>query len=73
MMLDYNFLNREIAPVCICKVVKSSDYLIYICELAQSGSFLTLFGIRGGDTFISLFFLDQILSAEFLSKNFKLF
>ena len=32
----------------------------------------TLIGMRG-DTFISLYFLDQILSAEFLSKNFKLF
>ena len=26
-----------------------------------------------GDTFISLSFLDQIFSAEFLSKNYKLF
>ena len=31
-----------------------------------------LIGMRG-DTFISLSFLDQILSAEFLSKNSKLF
>ena len=33
---------------------------------------LTLIGMRG-DTFISLSFLDQILSAEFLSKISKLF
>jgi hypothetical protein len=33
---------------------------------------LTLIGMRG-DTFISLSFLDQILSAEFLSKRSKLF
>ena len=31
---------------------------------------LTQIGI-GGDTFISLSFLNQILSADFLSKNFK--
>ena len=35
-------------------------------------SFLTLIGMRG-DTFISLSFLDQILSADFLSKLSKLF
>ena len=35
-------------------------------------SVLTLIGMRG-NTFISLFFLDQILSAEFLSKISKLF
>ena len=34
--------------------------------------FLTLIGMRG-DTFMSLSFLDQILSAEFLSKNSKPF
>ena len=33
---------------------------------------LTLIDMRG-DTFISLYFLDQILSAESLSKNSKLF
>ena len=33
---------------------------------------LTLIGMRG-DTFISLSFLDQILSADFLSKLSKLF
>jgi hypothetical protein len=33
---------------------------------------LTLIGMRG-DTFISLYFLDQILSAEFLSTISKLF
>ena len=33
---------------------------------------LPLIGMRG-DTFISLFFLDQILLAEFLSKISKLF
>ena len=33
---------------------------------------LTLIGMRG-DTFISLSFLDQILTAEFLSKISKLF
>ena len=32
----------------------------------------TLFG-TGGDTFINLSFLDQILSAEFFSKISKLF
>ena len=32
---------------------------------------LTLIGMRG-DAFISLSFLDQILSADFLSKLFKL-
>ena len=32
---------------------------------------LTLIGMRG-DTFISLIFLDQILSAEFLSKISKI-
>ena len=31
---------------------------------------ITLIGMRG-DTFISLSFLDQILSAEFLTKIFK--
>ena len=34
--------------------------------------YLTLIGMRGG-TFISLSFLDQILSADFLSKLSKLF
>ena len=33
---------------------------------------LTLIGMRG-DNFISLSFLDQILSAEYLSKHSKLF
>ena len=33
---------------------------------------LTLIGMRG-DTFVSLYFLNQILSAEFLSKISKLF
>jgi hypothetical protein len=33
---------------------------------------LTLIGMRG-DTFISLSFFDQILSADFLSKLSKLF
>jgi hypothetical protein len=33
---------------------------------------LTLIGMRG-DTFISFSFLDQILSADFLSKLSKLF
>ena len=38
----------------------------------QSNLWLTLIGMRG-DTLISLFSLDQILSAEFLSKISKLF
>ena len=33
---------------------------------------LTLIGMRG-DTFISLWFFDQILSADFLSKFYKFF
>ena len=32
--------------------------------------YLTLIGMRG-DTFTSLSFLDEILSAEFLSKRYK--
>ena len=39
---------------------------------AWAKQLLTLIGMRG-DTFISLIFLDQILSAEFLSKVSKLF
>ena len=41
-------------------------------EAQEHPNLLTLFGMRG-DTFISLSFLDQILSADYLSKNFKLF
>ena len=39
---------------------------------AYTHSSLILIGMRG-DTFISLYFLDQILSAEFLSTIPKLF
>ena len=41
-------------------------------EYAFSHCDLTLIGMSG-DTFISLRFLDQILSADFLLKIFKLF
>ena len=42
------------------------SFFPYLCQN------LTLIGMRG-DTFISLSFLDQILSAEFLWKISKLF
>ena len=44
-----------------------------ISEYAPEAAYwLTLIGMRG-DTFISLSFLDQILSADILSKLSKLF
>jgi hypothetical protein len=46
-----------------------SNHLCYELDL---GFLLTLIGMMG-DTFISLSFLDQILSADFLSKLSKLF
>ena len=43
-----------------------------ISEYAPEAAYwLTLIGMRG-DTFISLSFLDQILSADILSKLYKL-
>ena len=45
----------------------------YVCPLFISWATfdsLTLIGMRG-DTFISLSFLDQILSVEFFIKNFQ--
>ena len=41
-------------------------------EILNTSSIQDLIGMRG-DTFISWFFLDQILSGEFLSKVSKLF
>ena len=43
--------------------------IFYLCVKLK---IVTLIGMRG-DTFISLTFFDQILSAEFLSKISKLF
>ena len=44
------------------------DFLITLAE--EQSSFINLFG-TGGDTLIPLSFLDQILSAEFLSTRLK--
>ena len=44
------------------------DFLITLAE--EQSSFINLFGTKG-DTLIPLSFLDQILSAEFLSKISK--
>ena len=43
---------------------------MYVLVPSSAGSLLTLIDMRG-DTFISLSVLDQILSAEFLSKIFQ--
>ena len=40
---------------------------MYVLVPSSAGSLLTLIDMRG-DTFISLSFLDQILSGKFLSK-----
>ena len=49
---------------------KYKKFRILSVQLAKT--FLTLIGIRY-DIFMALFFLEQILSAEFLSKVSKLF
>ena len=50
--------------------LKASLPLASVSNLSYPLSGLTLIGMRG-DTFISLFFLDQILSADSLSKISK--
>ena len=54
------------------KLIDWSQERMIAENLAHIEANLTLIGMRS-DTFISLFFLDQILSAEFLSRISKLF
>ena len=47
-----------------------NGYNMYVLVPSSAGSLLTLIDMMG-DTFISLSFLDQILSGKFLSKISK--
>ena len=58
--------------ICYWKFLVCLFIFFYVYTIQPAVCLLTLFG-TGGDTFIPLSFLDQILSADFFFKNFQTF